>query len=123
MSVSSGQQVAAGEDDDYEIRACCPYPYDVVANFIREETEWLFTNDEIKFLMTHEGLVAVCATAKNSPQNLIGITLAVPTHSPFFSASRAYSLTYVIVAKSHRRRGIARRIVSEVIRICEEERR
>lgn len=127
MSVVPDRQdkgVKAG--GDYEIRGYCSHPNSVVAEFIRSETGWYVTNDEVGFLLNDQDLVAVLAVTKKSSSlpagDLIGTVIAVPTRSPFVSTSPAYFITNVIVAKSHRRNGIARRMVDEVIQICEQDR-
>lgn len=120
MSVPSGLQTGAYQDDDCELQIGCPYPHDVFGSFIRAEGEWSVTNDKINFLMTTEDAVIVSGTSKKSPEQLIAIAIAGPTSSPFIPTSPAYYITCVVVARSHRRRGIGRRIVCEVMRICEE---
>lgn len=125
--VPDRQDKGAKEGADYEIRRHCSHPNSVVAEFIRSETGWYVTNDEVDFLLNDQDLVAVLAVTKKSPSlpsgDLIGTVIAVPTRSPFVSTSPTYFITNVIVAKSHRRSGIARRMVGEVIQICEQERR
>lgn len=124
QQTTKSMPVAASlQDADYDNQSHCSLSSETVADFMRAETRIPVTNDQVKFLMTDKDFVAVSATVKKSPEDLIAVAIAVPTHAPFIPTSPAYILTNVVVARSHRRKGIGRRIVPEVIRICEEERR
>lgn len=123
MSERPGIRSVADQGDDCELQARCPYAHDVVGTFIRAETGWCVTNDKIKLYMSNADAVVVSGTSKKSPGELIAVTIALPTETPFIPTSPAYYVPLVVVAGSHRRKGIGHRIVREVIRICEDERR
>lgn len=123
MSVADDAPETARKGFEFTIHNHCVARSETVARFLSAEMGTFVPHDEIRCLMNSEGLVAVSATAPGTPQQLIAVAIAVPAHAPHIPASSGYALTNLAVAKSHRRQGIARRVVGEIIRICEQERR
>ncbi len=108
--------------EQLDIQSWCPYSSDVVAEFAQNEAEWRVTNEEMEHVLSMDGLQAATIFDKRHPAKLLAVAMAIPTTAPFVADSPAYFLCNVIVAKSHRGKGLARRLVVEVLRQCQHER-
>lgn len=124
MSSSSQMRKATTTDESIVLLAHCPYSVETVIDFYMTETGWSDPPlDGAKNLLACNDHVAVCALDKRNANKLVALAFAVPTQTPYVPTSPAYALSFVIVAQSYRKKGLGRRVMSEVIRVCAEERR
>lgn len=109
--------------DDFEIQSCCPYSSDTVAKFAFNEAEWRSTPEEMGHILDTNDIQAATAFVKGHPGKLVATAMAIPVEASLVENSPAYFLCNVIVARASRGKGLARRLVEDVLKKCEENRR
>lgn len=116
-------QEAANVDKNFALHSHCPYSIDFVNNYYSMETGWeTLPADGMGNLFACKDLVSVCAHEKANEKKLAAIAFAVPTQTPYVSDFPTYLLSFIVVARTHRNKGLGRRVMSEMIRICADER-
>lgn len=124
MSSSAQIRNATTTDESFVLLAHCPYSVETVIEFYLTETGWQdHPLDGAKNLLACKDHVAVCALDKRNADKLAAIAIAVPTQTPYVPASPAFALSFVVVGQPYRNKGLGRRVMTEVIRVCAEERR
>lgn len=106
-------------DPTFTTSTSCQHSADEVSQFIVTEAGWNTPAAAVTFFFDIPGLEVVTAADESEPDLLAATAMAVPTFAPVAPSGLAYFVFNVVVAKRQRRQGLARRIVSELIALCE----
>lgn len=89
-----------------------------LAQFVQEHAEWRTVPEEVACTMCRPGSQVLFIESNGEHKRLVAVACAIPTDPPVVPGSTAFFLNNVIVEKSHRRRGLGKRIVVELIEHC-----
>lgn len=104
----------------YKTRHDIPMTSTAYGKWIRKETGWTTPDVGIEFLMNKKGLEAVSVWQNDE---MVSSGMVVPTHAPLSFTRNENEMIYfvnnVITATQHRRKGLARHVVMELLEMCE----
>ncbi len=110
----------SAEQARYKFLPDIPMSVAAYGNWVRTESDWSSTDTSLQLLLGKSGWQGVSVW---QGEEMINSALAVPTYAPL-SPSRSedevlYFINNVITAKGHRRKGLARQAMIELLDNCE----
>lgn len=101
----------------YKIRPDLPMSVTDYARWVRKESGWTSPDENAQLLLGKSDKLIISAWENDT---MVCTALAVPTYAPL-SSGKVYFINNVITAKEHRRKGLARLLVGELLESCREQ--